>query len=338
MQIKSEWELLKNIKKLVDKKGSGKSSDLLESIGDDCAVFKINNNKLGLITTDISIESVHFKQGLISFNDIGYKAMMANISDITAMGGKPKFAFISLGIPKVLSEKDVLSIYDGLLEAGNSAGAIIAGGDTSKANEIILNIALYGETAKKNLVRRKGAKAGDLIYVSGSLGDSMAGLEILLSENKKLIKKYHSLINKHKRPTARFAVINEILKKFKPTSMIDISDGLLSDLRHICESNNAGFKLFEDTLPVSQELKEYSALSDKSCYEYALNSGEEYELLFTSSKEFPQGIIIKGIPVTPIGRIIDNGYYLIRNNKQIQISITGYDHFNKKRQRRELKL
>ncbi|MFH0974798.1 MAG: thiamine-phosphate kinase [Spirochaetota bacterium] len=327
MQIKSEWELLKNIESLIDKKGLVKSNDLLQSIGDDCAVFKINDNKLGLITTDISIEGVHFKRGLIPFNDIGYKAMMANISDITAMGGEPRFAFISLGIPEGLGKKDVLAIYDGLLEAGNSAGLIIAGGDTSKAKELILNIALYGETAKKNLVRRKGTKTGDLIYVTGSLGDSMAGLEILLSRNRKQVKKYGSLTDKHKRPTARFAVINEILKKFKPTSMIDISDGLLSDLRHICETNKVGFKLSEDMLPMSRELKEYSTALDKSCYDYALNSGEEYELLFTSSKELLQGIIIKGIPVTPIGRITDNGYYLIRNNKQIKIPITGYDHF-----------
>ncbi len=331
MQIKSEWELLKSINGFIKKKGIPSPSGLIESIGDDCAVFQLDKNKVGLITTDISIESIHFRQDLTSLKDIGFKAMMGNISDITAMGGKPKLAFISIGIPERFSEKDVLFIYDGLIEAANMAGLNIAGGDTSKSEQLIINIALYGETTIKNLTRRKGAKDGDTIFVTGNIGDSMAGLEILVSGKKDKVKPFHGLIKKHKRPIARFAIVSEILKKFNPTSMIDISDGLLSDLRHICENSNAGFQLIEEKLPVSDELRHYSTKQKKSYFEYALNSGEEYELLFTSKKIPDHSIKIgeENIFVTPIGKIIDKGFYLSRDNKQIKIPITGFNHFYK---------
>jgi thiamine-monophosphate kinase len=332
MQIKSEWELLKSINDFIKKKGMPSPSGLIESIGDDCAVFQFDKNKVGLITTDISIESIHFRQDLTSLKDIGFKAMMGNISDITAMGGKPKLALISIGIPERFSKKDVLSIYDGLIEAANMAGLNIAGGDTSKSEQLIINIALYGETTKKNLTRRKGAKAGDTIFVTGNTGDSMAGLEILFTGKKEKVKQFHSLVKKHKRPIARFAVVSEILKKFNPTSMIDISDGLLSDLRHICKNSNAGFQLIEEKLPVSDELRHYSSKQKKSYLEYALNSGEEYELLFTSKKIPDHSIKIgkENIFATPIGKIIDKGFYISRDNKQIKIPITGFNHFNKK--------
>ncbi|MBN2403507.1 MAG: thiamine-phosphate kinase [Spirochaetes bacterium] len=331
MRIKSEWELLNSIKDLITKKGLPSPSCLIESIGDDCAVFQLTKNKSGLITTDISIESVHFKRKFSGFEDIGFKAMMGNISDISAMGGKPNFAFISIGIPDDMTGKDVLSVYDGLLEAANTAGARISGGDTSKSQKLVINIALYGETLKNNLIRRKGAQTGDTVYVTGTLGDSKAGLEILRSGNIQNIRHFPGLIQKHKRPTARFAAVPGIIKKFKPTSMIDISDGLLSDLRHICESSKAGFILNESRIPVSNEIRQYSSVQKKSYYEFAETSGEEYELLFTSGRSSDTPVIInKDISVTPIGKITNNGFFVIRNKKKIKIPITGFDHFKKK--------
>ncbi len=331
MRIKSEWELLGSIKNLIDKEGLAKPGDLLKSIGDDCAVFKLSGSGLGLITTDISIESIHFRRDISCCEDIGFKAMMGNISDITAMGGKAKFAFISLGLPEGFRQEDALSVYKGLTQAGNMAGAVIAGGDISKAKEMILNIALYGEVKRNKLIKRDGAKTGDAIYTTGDLGASMAGLELLLLKKQKKIKEFPVLIDRHKRPIAKYAIIDELIDKFKPTSMIDISDGLLSDLRHICEASNCGFKLVEDCLPVSGELRSYCAQLKKTPVEYALNSGEEYELLFTSEKLLKKPIILgkEKISVTPIGEITYKDYYIIRDNTELKIPISGFDHFKR---------
>jgi thiamine-monophosphate kinase len=329
MQIKSEWELLGNIKNLINKEGLPKPKDLIQSIGDDCAVFTLSGSRLGLITTDISIESIHFRRDVSGFEDIGFKAMMGNVSDIAAMGGKAKYAFVSLGLPAGFAKENVLAIYKGLIKAGNMAGTIIAGGDISKAKEVIINIALYGEVKKNKLIKRSNAKIGNNIFVTGNLGSSMAGLEILLSKKRNITKQFPALIKKHIMPIARYSIIEELIDKFEPTSMIDISDGLLSDLRHICDSSATGFKLNEECLPVSKELLRYCSRLKKSPSGYALNSGEEYELLFTSDKIIKRPLILgkEQIPVTRIGKITNKGFYLIRDNTKIKISITGFDHF-----------
>ena len=136
------------------------------------------------------------------------------------------------------------SLYEGLIEASNMANITIAGGDTSTAKELVLNIVLYGEATQNNPVRRKGAKIGDTIYVTGTLGDSIAGLEILLKGDSDKVNQFPALIKKHKRPLARFDLMDGILSEFSPTAMIDISDGLLSDLGHICESSSMGTRAY----------------------------------------------------------------------------------------------
>ncbi|MDY6969123.1 MAG: thiamine-phosphate kinase [Spirochaetota bacterium] len=331
MKINSEWQLLDAIKDAVNRKGIKAPDDLNISIGDDCAVFQIDSKICGLITTDISIQSIHFLRDLISLEDVGFKAMMGNISDITAMGGLSKFAFISLGIPEDMSEEDVLSIYDGLIDAANRTEAVIAGGDISKSRELLINISIYGEVAQSRLIRRDGAKRGDVIYVTGSLGDSRAGLEIIHENDSDTIKPFPELVLKHIRPIARFDIVNEIINMFNPTSMIDISDGLLSDMRHITEASSVGFNIIEENLPISDELISYSLemKTADTTLQYALNSGEEYELLFTSDKRLVESMSlnINSIPITPIGEIIDSGFYLTRNNQPNRISISGFDHF-----------
>ena len=331
MKIKSEWKLLEAITGRIKRDGIKPPVDLVLSAGDDCAVFQINDNTYGLLTTDISIEDVHFKRGMISFEDIGYKAMMGNISDIAAMGGSPLYAVVSLGIPDGFKEEDVLAVYDGLLEAANSAHVAIAGGDISKSGGLVINIALYGRVAKSQLVKREGAGIGDVIYVTGTLGDSKAGLEILLSKNSGMIKKFPGLIEKHKRPAARFNIINDIINVFSPTSMIDISDGILSDLRHICAAGSVGFKIVEKRLPLSEDLISYAEIKGQDHYHYALTGGEEYELLFTSAKKLADlmKLTINNIPVVPVGEIIESGFLIQRGDRAEEIAIDGFDHFKK---------
>jgi thiamine-monophosphate kinase len=330
MKIKSEWKLLEAVTDRIKRDGIKPPLDLVLSIGDDCAVFDLDDNSYGLLTTDISIENIHFKRGMISPEDIGYKAMMGNMSDIAAMGGVPLYAVVSLGVPDGFTEEEILAIYDGIIEVANSADVAIAGGDISKSGELVINIALYGKVVKSQLVKRKGARIGDIIYVTGNLGDSKAGLEILLSMNSSMIKKFPDLIARHKRPQARFNIIDDILNVFSPNSMIDISDGLLSDLRHLCAAGSAGFKIFEDKLPLSKELISYAAMKGEDQYQYALSSGEEYELLFTTEKKLADlmKMTINKVPVVPIGEIIESGFYILRNNKLEEAIIAGFDHFN----------
>ncbi len=329
MKIESEWILLEKIRERIIEKGIETPHNLVVPVGDDCAVFDIDDKWYGLFTTDISIESVHFRKDLSSPEDIGFKSMMSNISDITAMGGLPKYALISIGVPAGCEEEFVLSIYDGLLEAAGPAGLAVAGGDISRSNELIINIALYGEVKKDQLIKRDGARNGDIIYMTGHTGDSKAGLEILQSAGKNTIREFKPLCEKHKRPIARFEIINDVINVFKPASMIDISDGLLSDLRHICEKSSCGFVLFQEKLPISSELMAYSEKMNKSPYHYVLTGGEDHELLFTSEKSLAEmmEMSINNIPITPIGEIIEKGFNIFKENKTVEISIAGFDHF-----------
>ena len=330
MTIKSEWELLKKIKNIITLPGIDPNNNLITGIGDDCAVYKMGNKRYALFTTDISIESKHFTIDTTTPENIGYKAMMGNLSDIAAMGGSPKLAFISMGIPDYINEKFILSIYMGFNEACRSSKTIIAGGDTSGSGQLVINILVYGETEKNNPVLRSGARSGDIIYLTGSTGDSKAGLDILSSGKKKLINEFKSLVQKHQRPDCRLNLVDNIIDNYSPTSMIDVSDGLMSDLWQICRASNTGFKIDSEKIPISNDLKDYSGEKSIDPLDFALKSGEEYELLFTSSKKINKKLFNKGgnnIAITPIGEIVKNGYFLDHKDKIEKIKINGFDHF-----------
>ena len=321
----NEWDLIDKIKKSTDR-DHGPAGSLLTGIGDDCAVFSIGGGLRGLITTDISIEGVHFDLRFSSPSDIGYKAMISNISDIAAMGGKALYAFISLGIPPHLDETCVLSLYKGFDEACSGLGMSIAGGDLSRAAELVINIAIYGEAASPLL--RAGAKPGDTVYVTGTLGDSKAGLETIYNNDSDK-KTYPVLVKKHLRPERRIDFIPGILKNYHPSAMIDISDGLLSDLRHICAASNTGFLLDAESIPRSEELQQFCRDKGLDTLDFALKSGEEYELLFTSAHA-PGAIEAaeNGIAVTSIGTITDSDYRIKKHERTEEIRIEGFEHFS----------
>ena len=253
--------------------------------------------------------------------------MSGNLSDIAAMGGYPRFAFVSIGIPDYIEKEYLLSIYKGMDDTAAASKTFIAGGDTSSSSELVINIAIYGEVIKDSLVLRNGALSEDRIFVTGTIGDSAAGLEILKSNENPAA--FPQLINKHLQPENRTGIVDDIIDLFNPASMIDISDGLLSDLGHICKSSDKGFEIYPDRLPLSPELIDYSKLKSIEPSEFAFSSGEEYELLFTSSIKEDSIIpdTIKGIKVTEIGKIIKKGYYFISDGEKKNVEITGFDHF-----------
>lgn len=301
---------------------------LAKSIGDDCAVVRLSGGRCALLTTDISIEGVHFNRQFSTPEDIGWKAMTGNISDVTAMGGAGRYALVSLGVPTGEDDEYVLKIYDGMIEAASEAGVVIAGGDISRAMELVINIALYGEAEEGSVVYRSGARAGNYLYVTGHLGASRAGLELLRDESMPR-DGYEGLIARHRRPVARHEIVRDIIAQFSPTAMIDISDGLLSDLRHVCEAGRVGFVLKSRLVPVAPGLARFAGERGRIALDYALTSGEEYELLFASEKWLADTmhLTINDIPVTLIGEITGTGYYLEGAEGRKEITVNGYDHF-----------
>ena len=329
MKIKSEWDIIAKIRDCVESKGAPKPKDLLMSIGDDCAVFRIGEGRFGLLSTDMFIEDVHFRRDYSQPEDAGFKAMMANISDIAAMGGECRYALVSCGIPAGEDEEYVLRVYDGLTEAAKMAGVPIVGGDISRTAELTLSITVYGDAGPSGAILRSTAQPGNYIYCTGHIGSSQGGLEVFMHGSGPEKEKWKSLVDRHTRPVARYNITYDIKGQFKPTSMIDISDGLLSDLNHIADESGRGFLLYGDTLPVSAELRNYAASKGADPIEYALKSGEEYELLFTSDLFISETVqmIINDIPVTLIGEITESGRKIERHGKITEAGTAGYDHF-----------
>lgn len=314
--MNSEWDIIKSIKERVGTRPSPDSPII--GIGDDCAVYKISDGRYGLFSTDISIENVHFDLSYTSYNDAGYRSMSANISDIYAMGGTPIMALVALGIPPETPQKKIDELYEGLLASASKSGTFIAGGDISSSDKLVISISIYGETPEP--VYRSGAKPGDYIYVTGEPGLSKLGLELLQSGNN--TADYALSIKKHLTPDPQNELLKTVLEKFSPTAMIDISDGLLSDLGHICEESGTGFIIESELLPIAEEVTVFCGGDKNKMLEYPLYSGEEYELLFTSPVREP---VHRGIKL--IGRITDTGYILKTGSTSMEIGISGYDHF-----------
>ncbi len=276
----SEFALIKHIARRF---GHHRAQTLV-GIGDDCAVTTHNPKTIQLITTDLLIEDIHFDRRFISYRDIGYKAMIANLSDIAAMGGVPRQFLVSVALPAALTQSNLNSLYEGMMEPAKKFGATLIGGDTSSStHKLFLSITLIGEVKPAHLIKRTGLSVGDEIFVTGTLGDSHAGLRILQSTIPTKIppssRKW--LCQRHLRPSARLDVAQQLAKHKLATSMIDISDGLSGDLSHLCNANSVGATIDLNCLPLSSELRKYSHHANTHAHEIALHGGEDYELLFT---------------------------------------------------------
>ncbi len=306
---------------------------LLVGIGDDSAVLRPKKDMDILLTTDLLVEDIHFDLKYTTFRQLGYKALAVNISDIAAMGGIPRYLVVSLAIPGGLNIKDIDAIYKGIDILAKRFGINLAGGDTSASKKgIFISITLLGDVEPGIAIARSGARVGDSIIVTGSLGDSSAGLEIL-KKGEETEKGYNYLKKRHLMPTPRVDEGKFLATNKLATSMIDISDGLLSDLSHILEESGAGAQLFLDKIPISPQLKSYCAKKEISPLMYAFSGGEDYELLFTASKISTQEVVNSSLltktGVSVIGRITKDkgirwaGDYVVDK----EIPKGGYNHF-----------
>lgn len=310
-------------------------------IGDDAAV--INNQAQTLVTTDMLMEGVHFDLVYTPLKHLGYKSAIVNFSDIYAMNGTPKQITVSLAVSKRFCIEDLEQFYEGLKLACQLHHVDIIGGDTtSSVTGLAISITCMGTASKEQIVYRNGAKETDLICVSGDLGAAYMGLQLL--EREKVVfqgqkdvnpdftgKEY--LLERQLKPEARKDIIEKLQQEgIKPTSMIDISDGLSSELMHICTQSNTGCRIYEDRLPIDYQTAVMAEELNMNVSTCALNGGEDYELLFTVPLTAHDKVsAIQGIKV--IGYITkpELGCGLItRDNQEFELKAQGWNPLNKK--------
>ena len=301
--------------------------NIIKGIGDDTAVFSVENNLLQLATTDMLVEGIHFNREFITAWQLGYKAIAVNFSDIAAMGGTPTNILISLAIPSDIDVDFMVQLYDGMKYLTKKFNANIIGGDTvASLQGLVINVTVLGTVPLPLVKYRSGAKNGDLVVVTGDLGSSAAGLEILL--NKYEQEQYEILVKKHLMP---FPQLNygEIIANYA-NSMNDISDGLASEANEISTASEVGIMLKENKMPVLKETKEVAKVFQKDVLDYVLFGGEDYQLVFTITPEKLTKLQGELNDLTIVGEVCSsfNGVKLERNDGTIiDIKSKGYNHF-----------
>ncbi len=297
------------------------SKDVVVGIGDDSAVLKYDKNSYMLFTTDMLVENDHFSLKYFTPRQVGMKAIEQNVSDIAAMGGLPKLAVISLALPEHIGVEFVDELYKGINERCKNYRISVVGGNITHSREVVINVGLIGMVEKKYLTLRSGAKEGDLIFCSGDAGKSTAGLELLRSN------KQGKSIRSHLEPRCRLELARKLVK-IGVTSMIDISDGVASEVKHICDESNAGAIIYSDKIPISKDTANDSKKLNKNPADFALYGGEDFELAFTADKKKLKQL--QKLDVTAIGNIVEkkNGIKLIIGGKKTNIE-SGFDHFRR---------
>lgn len=334
MQLKELGEL--NLIKKLLKQFETSNPDVVQGIGDDAAVTRLDEKRCLLLTTDMLVEDVHFSLSYTSAYVLGKKAVSVSLSDIAAMGGTPKFLLTSIAIPKNTSSDFIDLFYKGVKERIDEFDVALIGGNTSSSpDKIVIEAIVIGEALNEDVVFRSGARAGDIIYATGFLGDSSLGLDIWKNRGDKSITDpfMRDAMLEHIDPAPRVKEGKLITEKKLATSMIDISDGLMLDLRHIAEESNVGAKIDLTSIPLSTAMKRH--LIDKpDDIMLSLTGGEDYELLFTAMPENKEKIqeLSKEInlPITQIGEIVskEEGVKVFdKDGCEMKIDIEGFEHF-----------
>ncbi|MFC1724146.1 thiamine-phosphate kinase [candidate division KSB1 bacterium] len=310
--------------------------NLVKGVGDDCSVFMLDKNIYGLITTDLLVENVHFLTGKITPEDLGYKSLAVNLSDIAAMGGVPHDAYISIAIPEKFTVEYLDRFYSGIKKLAGKFSVNISGGDTTNSkNDFIICFTVYGTA--DNPIYRSGSKAGDKIFTTGFLGDSAAGLNIILNDLKLHEKITRYLIKAHNHPEPKIMEGRFIAENSFASSMIDLSDGLASDLKHICSQSMTGAVIYEEKIPVSREFNKFLEATKSENFHFSFTGGEDYQLLFTVPEK-DSGTVKNsyfekfGTEIFEIGEIVkDEGIVFVsKNGDERPLTGKGYDHFKKK--------
>ena len=307
-----------------------KAPDGVMGIGDDCAVLPTYPISEGpgelLVSTDLLMEGVHFLRKESSPEDIGWKAAAVNLSDIAAMGGRPVATFLSIALPKDAQGEWAERFIKGYAEISDLFDVPLLGGDTtSSLRDIAINVCVLGRCPSGKAITRSGARPGDVIYVTGPLGDSAAGLQAIL-KNLERTEDVATLIHRHKRPQPRLQAASDLIATDLVGAMMDISDGIASDLRHILKASGVGAIVELDRLPLTEEFMRVCKEQNWNAYELATGGGEDFELLFTAPAGLEKRTDI--ITVYPIGRIVEgSGLQWFHGGVRTDFDTTGYEHF-----------
>lgn len=308
------------------------SDSVRVGIGDDAAVVHVTPGRLVVATTDSQVEDVHFIKSLISPAVLARKSVAVSVSDIGAMGGVPRYLLASVGFSREEDENYLAQMIEGFRESEKEFGVELIGGNLSTSDKVFLDITALGEVEPENVVKRSGAIEGDLIYVSGTLGDSALGLRILKQgatseESKKLIEN-------HKSPQPRLELGRQLALSGAVTSMIDVSDGLLLDLGRITVDKGLGARIYADKIPLSTEYSKLAGEYTEEFYELSLSGGEDYELLFTANADNKDDISevasSEGTDITEIGIVTSSPAIEIidSNGNEIKLEQRGFTHFS----------
>ena len=294
-----------------------KNKNILVGIGDDAAVYR-TEKELQVLTTDCLVEGDHFRREWFTPKQIGMKAIEINVSDIAAMGAIPKYVLVELALPIDLDVEFVEELYKGIWKVCDKYNIEVIGGNMAHCENIVISITLTGEVDKNNLCLRSGAKPGNFIFVSGHLGNGRAGLRLFQEDLKGLEQVRKSYLE----PKAQL----ETALKIAPyaNSMIDVSDGLAPEIKHICDESNCGAIIYKDKIPIKDEVRNVARTLNEDEYDYALFGGEDFELVCTVSKENIDklnGFLVGEITETKEIRLSSNG-------KETLIDKKGYNHFS----------
>jgi thiamine-monophosphate kinase len=313
-----EFGLIRRLTRLV-----GPRDDVEVGIGDDCAVVRVRDRRL-LLTTDALVEGVHFRRSWDRPAGLGRRAFAVNASDIAAMGGRPRYALLSLAAPKTAASNDLTAMVRGFVAAAAANGCLLVGGNLAAAPRWMVSVTLIGEPCGRPLLR-SGARVGDLVYVSGTLGGAAHAREILLRRRAGSTSETLPF----RRPTARLALGAALARREVASAAIDVSDGLLKDLGHVCEASNVGAVVDPKRIPYARSLRRLVAEQRQAL---AMAGGEDYELVFTVPQDRAARLARAGAgtPITCIGSIVRGSSVRIVGASGSGVRrMRGFDHFRR---------
>lgn len=303
-------------------------------IGDDCAALAVTGEDFLLWTVDTLIEGVHFDLAYFSLPQLGRKALAVNLSDIAAMGGEPLYTLLSLGWPRDRDVAGALALGAGLAQAAKEYGVAVIGGDTvASPAGVMITLTLLGRVPRGEMLQRRGARVGDNIYVTGPLGEAAAGLEMLQRGLALESEVHRSLVEAHLNPRPQLQAGRVLASQRLATALIDLSDGVATDLGHVCLASGVGARIPGGRAPVSPRVRTAAASLDLDPLDLALKGGEDYQLLFTSPPEkapaLCQAFARAGLaPPLPLGEIIPGaGVFMETAAGEKEITGQGFDHF-----------
>jgi thiamine-monophosphate kinase len=329
---------------LIDRIKAGfepKNVNSLVGIGDDAAVIDTGGEDCLVISTDMLVEGIHFDLSYMPVQHLGYKAVAVNVSDIAAMNAKAEQITVSLALSNRFSVEAIDSLYQGIKAACENYSVDLVGGDTTSSRSgLVISITVVGRAKKNKVAYRKGAQVNDIVCVTGDLGGAYMGLQILEREKQVYLAnpemqpsldKYEYLVSRQLKPEARTDIVFDLEEAgVKPTSMIDVSDGLASDILHLCRNSQVGIRIYEDKVPIDNLTFETAIEFQLDPITCALNGGEDYELLFTISQS-DQEKIKKHPDIHMIGYVHerkDQNILVTKQGNAVPLRAQGWDHFS----------